>query len=328
MYRKILSLFLVISLAGIFGGCTNYMTQVERGYAVTDARGKTLHMKEKPKRIVSTYIFADEIILDLVSHDRIAAMDRWIHDPGLSMAVDKAKDVTVKVDNSPEDIIVLRPDLVVIGESQVKLIQALEGAGLPVFVYKDAKLIKDIPDEIRMLGEAVGETEKAEAMIADMKDQLRAIEYKVKQIPKEQMQRVILILRFGPIGGEGTIFHDILTRAGAIDVYNDVRPQSLFENGTSMILSKEEFVLSNPDLLIMGSWSQGGAYKDSTQQLKEIYDNPAYSSMKAIRGKRAIILPQRNVNCLSHHVPAAIRTVYRAVYGVKEESNDFHTGEV
>lgn len=42
---------------------------------MTDARGKTLHIKEKPKRIISTYIFADEILLDLVSHDRIVAMD-------------------------------------------------------------------------------------------------------------------------------------------------------------------------------------------------------------------------------------------------------------
>lgn len=106
----------------------------------------------------------------------------------------------------------------------------------------------------------------------------------------------------------------MLTRAGTIDVYNDVRPPALSGNGTSMILSKEEFVQSDPDMLIMGNWSQGGAFKDSEQQLQEMYENPAYSSMRAIRDKQVVILPQRNVNCLSHHVTEGIETVYQAVY--------------
>ena len=59
-------------------------------------------------------------------------MDKWIHDPGLSMAVESAKDVTTEVDNSPEHMISLRPDLVVVGESQIKMVQSLESAGCQV----------------------------------------------------------------------------------------------------------------------------------------------------------------------------------------------------
>lgn len=84
-----------------------------------------------------------------------------------------------------------------------------------------------------------------------------------------------------------------------------------------MILSKEEFVQSDPDMIIMGNWSQGGAYKDSNQQLEEMYKTSAYSSMKAIANKQVIIIPQRNVNCLSHHVVDGVETVYNAVYGRK-----------
>ena len=314
MLKKLLSLILAAICVIALGGCMSDAPQSGDGYTVTDARGKTLHIKEKPKRIISTYIFADEILLDLVSHDRIVAMDKWIHDPGLSMAVESAKDVTTEVDNSPEYMISLRPDLVVVGESQIKMVQSLESAGLPVFVYKDAKLIKDIPDEIRSLGRAVGENDRAETLIAEMESRLRDIDKKVAVIPENQKKRVMLVLRFGPIGGEGNIFHDVLTRAGTIDVYNDVRPPALSGNGTSMILSKEEFVQSDPDMLIMGNWSQGGAFKDSEQQLQEMYENPAYSSMRAIRDKQVVILPQRNVNCLSHHVTEGIETVYQAVY--------------
>lgn len=214
MLKKLLGVLLAAICVIALGGCMSDAPQSGDGYTVTDARGKTLHIKEKPKRIISTYIFADEILLDLVSHDRIVAMDKWIHDPGLSMAVESAKDVTTEVDNSPEHMISLRPDLVVVGESQIKMVQSLESAGLPVFVYKDAKLIKDIPDEIRSLGRAVGENDRAETLIAEMESRLRDIEKKVAVIPENQKKRVMLVLRFGPIGGEGNIFHDVLTAQG------------------------------------------------------------------------------------------------------------------
>ena len=201
MLKKLLSFLLAAICAIALGGCMSDAPQTEGGYTVTDTRGKTLNMKEKPKRIICTYVFADEILLDLVPHDRIVAMDKWIHDPGLSMAVESAKDVTTEVDNSPEHMISLRPDLVVVGESQIKMVQSLESAGLPVFVYKDAKLVKDIPDEIRSLGKAVGETDRAETLIAEMESRLQDIEKKAAAIPENQRKRVMLVLRFGPIGG-------------------------------------------------------------------------------------------------------------------------------
>ena len=100
MLKKLLGLFLAAICAIALGGCMSDAPQSGDGYTVTDARGKTLHIKEKPKRIISTYIFADEILLDLVSHDRIVAMDKWIHDPGLSMAVESAKDIIADLEQA------------------------------------------------------------------------------------------------------------------------------------------------------------------------------------------------------------------------------------
>ena len=66
MLKKLLGLLLAAICVIALGGCMSDAPQSGDGYTVTDARGKTLHMKEKPKRIISTYIFADEILLDLV----------------------------------------------------------------------------------------------------------------------------------------------------------------------------------------------------------------------------------------------------------------------
>lgn len=320
MMKKWLRFFSLVLCIFICTACgqNNQNGTENKGYTVTDSRGKTVHMREKPQRIISTYIFADEILLDLVSPDRIVGMDKWIHDPGLSMASEKARNIKIEVGDSAEQIVSLRPDLVIMNASQTKLISSLESVGISVFVYKDAKRIKDIPEEIRMVGAAVGEKEQAEQMISHMEAKLRSIKEKVEQIPQNQRKRTMLVLRFGPIGGKGTIFNDVLTHAGAIDAYDEVRPHYFADQGANMILSKEEFIKSDPDVILMGNWSQGGAYKDSYQQLESMYASSAYSSMKAIRKQQVFVIPQRNVNCLSQHVAEGIEMVYKVLYEGKE----------
>lgn len=306
------ALFCCVLLTGCMGEAGRQAESAS--YTATDSRGKMLQMKRKPERIVSAYVFADEILLALVPHDRIAGMDKWVHDPGLSSAAAEAADVSTVVGDSAEYIVSLRPDLVILGENQTRMADVLEAAGVPVFVYKNSKLIDEIPETIRSIGQAVGETEKAEALVSSMKEKLSETEKKAAAIPPEKRRRSMLILRFGPIGGEGTIFHDVMTRAGLIDAYDDVRPMSNRGEGISMILSREEFLRADPELLLMGNWSQGGEYKDSFQQLEAMYEDPAYSSVKAIRERQAVIIPQRYVNCLSHHAAEGVEAVYKAVY--------------
>lgn len=68
MLKKLLGFLLAAICAIALGGCMSDAPQSGDGYTVTDARGKMLHIKEKPKRIISTYIFADEILLLSLIH--------------------------------------------------------------------------------------------------------------------------------------------------------------------------------------------------------------------------------------------------------------------
>lgn len=284
------------------------------GYSLQDARGKWIHLTEKPRRIICTSVTADEILLDLVSHDRIIGMDKWVHDPGISMAYEAAKNIPHEVGDSAEYMVSLSPDLIILSDNQAKMVETLENTGVPVFVYRSAKVISGIPRVIRTLGEAVGESQKAEEMVGQLETRLSDIQKKVDQIPAEKRKRGMTVLRFGPIGGEGTIIHDVMTHAGVIDVYNEVRPPYFAGDRMSMILSKEEFIQSDLDIIIMGNWSQGGAFKDSFQQFEDMYKDPAYSSMPVIQNRQVVVVPQKYVNCLSHHVADGIEAVYQAVY--------------
>lgn len=125
----------------------------------------------------------------------------------------------------------------------------------------------------------------------------------------------MLFLRFGAIGGKGIIFNDIMTAAGVEDCYEAARHTIADKPGTSRILSKEEVVQANPDYIIIGTWSQGGAYKSGNAQLEELYSDPALATVTAVKKKQAIVIPQGYVNCLSQHAADSVELLHEAVYG-------------
>ena len=299
-------------------GCGNSIKESadicdECSYSVIDARGKKLDFVRKPHRIISCYVYGDEILLDLVASDRIAGLSKWVHDADLSMASDHAKAVPTIVENNPEAILALKPDLVLLPSSSTQEnIASLEDLGLRVYVYPAATRLSNIPDTIKAMGEAVGEGSKANSIILAMQKKLNDVTHKVVY-GKQNEKTALLFLRFGAIGGEGCIFNDILTAAGIRDGYNIARPAGTESVGSNKVLSKEEVVKVNPDFLIMANWNQGGAYKSSDVHLQELYSDPALATVEAIKNKKAIVIPQGYVNCLSHHAADSVEMLFEAV---------------
>ena len=308
--KRIVYILLLIAIGFIFlSGCSstqknqaseNSPKEKQSGYTVKDARGKEIVFEKKPQRIVSGFVFADEVVLALVDHSRIAGMDKWVHDEELSSASKEAEDVKTVIEMNTESIAAVHPDLVLMPNTmRPELLDALEDMKIRVYVYQNARLLKDIPDMITSIAAAVGETERGKEMIKEFRKDLETVKNMKK--PGNPKEKALLFLRFGAIGGEGTIYHDVLATMGFYDCYNEVRKVSAVARNTSSILSKEEVVKANPDLFLMALWTQGQAYKDSYAQLQEIYEDPAYATVNAVKNKRAYIFPQRYINSLSHH---------------------------
>lgn len=305
--KKIVFLLFIVLLS-LLVGCSingiekNNFSVKDKGstYSVEDIRGKKIVFTKKPCRIVSCFVFADEILLDLVDHSRIAGMDKWIHDEELSSAVKSAEDIKTIVELNTESIVTLRPDLVLLPETiKPELVAALEDININVYVYKSARLLKDIEGQIKSIAEAVGEQERGKILVEKLNKDL--VQVRAMKKTGNCKEKALLFLRFGAIGGEGTIYHDVLTTMGFYDCYNEVRKENAVAASATSILSKEEVIKANPDLLLMALWTQGRAYKDCESQLKEIYEDPGYAVVNAVKNKRAYIFPQRYINCLSHH---------------------------
>lgn len=214
-YQKLITaLLLCLSLLLIVAGCSSDNAQKSNStaaYTVTDSQGHTLRFKEKPQRIISMSISTDEILIDLVPSSRIAAFSRLVDDPGISNIVERAQSVGSRVDGqSSEAIMALQPDLILIPDFvKPEVIQSLRDMNLQVYVYKTPKSMEDVRQCIRFLGEAVGEKERGEMMVAAMNEHLKKVQKKIGNIPKEKQKRIVFMRSNGAYYSPEASFNDV-----------------------------------------------------------------------------------------------------------------------
>ena len=304
-------IFLVVMLI-LTGGCGRGVQSASNQrilYSVTDAQGYELHFKEKPKRIVSTSISTDEILIDLVDNKRIVGFSYLVDDPGISNVVERAKKVEGRVNGqSSEAIMALQPDLILIPDFiKAEVIQALRDMGLQVYVYKTPKSMEEVRSCIRFLAEAVGEQTQGESMVAQMNADLRRIQAKIGNIPLDKQRRIVYLRSNGAYYSPQASFNDVCRLA-------QVR-NALAETGYTkpVYVNQEEIVRLNPDAFILAGWNYDGKH-DPQQIENELLHNPSYQTTAAIKNKRVYTLPANHLMSVSQFLVYAVEDMAEAVY--------------
>ncbi len=307
--KAVVAVLLLLCLI-MCGGCS--CKQQEKlagtgGYEVTDGQGVVVKLPHKPQRIVSLSIASDEILMELVSVDRIAALTYLADDSGISNITAQAKQVSNKIRANAEAVIALQPDLVLIPDWQPKeLVQAMRDAGLPVYVFNSARNIAQVRQNIIDIARVVGEPEKGADVVACMDGVLSQIMDKVKSVPESERQ---VTARFSDMGGSGigSTFDDICRHAG---VKNAAAIAGLDMNGT---LTKEQIVQINPDFLLLPTWDYTGK-KDMNQYVQEVQNDPALQTVKAVQTRRLVQVPDRYLYCTSQNIVKGVYGVAQAAY--------------
>lgn len=163
-------IFAVLSAVGCGSSTAGQAQNTSTSYTVTDSKGHVLNLAQKPKRIVSLTLDTDEILLDMISADRIVALTKFAHDPGISNAVEKAGKVAGKIDEvHVETILSFHPDLVIAADVIYQdVYRTLWDMGVPIYVYNNIEGIEDIRRGIESVGQAVGEPAAAEQLMKKM----------------------------------------------------------------------------------------------------------------------------------------------------------------
>ncbi|CVK18358.1 ABC transporter substrate-binding protein [Sporomusa sphaeroides] len=278
------------------------------GYEIVDSTGYVLQLPQKPQKIVPLSVSTDEILLALVTPERIAALTHLVDDAGVSNVVEEAKVVPKRIRIHAESIIALQPDLVLMPDWLPPVLsQTLRETGIPVYVYKTAANVDEVKQSIIALARVVGEEQAGERLVAEMETQLAQINEKTSTIPADKRPVVIRFSLMGDSGGKGSTFEDICRQAGAIE---GVAAAGLNNDD---LLSKEQLVRINPDIILLPVWDYTGK-TDIQKFAEDVQNDPALQIVKAIQNKKMIVVPDRHLTSTSQYIVYGVQAVARAAY--------------
>jgi iron complex transport system substrate-binding protein len=239
----------------------------------------------RPQRIISLIPAVTEILFAIGAGPQVVAVSSFDEYPPQVKTLER---VGALLDPDLERILSLRPDLVVVYGSQQDLLKQLARASIPVYNYRHAELA-DVSRTIREIGDRVGHTAEADALVKKIDAQMASIKERVAGRPRPRtmvvMGREIGALRGIYAAGGYGFLHDMVEVAGGEDVFADVKRESV-QATTELILARKPDVI----LEIRAGTAEAGTISS------EIAVWRALASVPAVRnGRVQFIIDPRTV---------------------------------
>jgi iron complex transport system substrate-binding protein len=260
-----------------------------------------INIPRKPEKIVSLGPSNDEILCVLVDEKRIAGLSKFSRDEATSYVAEAARRINVFVDRNAEQVISLRPDLVLAARyTKVDLKALLAEIRTPLIVTSDFRNFADVEANLRLIGRAVGEESRAETVIEEMRRKLEAARTRLR--PGSEGLRTLYLAAGNFSSGAGTSIHEILTAAGLKNAAAEAGIKGHVK------LAPEQIMQIDPNLILIAS----GYERD--RGFRQALENDAQlSAVRAVKEKRIVEIQARGVLTVSHHVADAVESLVEAV---------------
>lgn len=261
--------------------------------ACTPAATAPAPRAERPQRIVSLNLCADQHLLALADADQIAGLTRLARDPAISAGADRAKRLP-SIDASAEDLLAIGPDLVLTDAGfPSPALSALRERSFHTVELPWVSSYADIVAQLRQVGRAIGHIDRAEALIARMDRALARIDARIGagQVAADYQRR-------GFLTGTGTLVDELMRRVGLVNLATRLHKPALSQ------MSLEEMVAAGPEWLIR-TGGDGRVVDRGTEMLAH----------PAIAGTPRIEVPQAWTVCGG---PAYVLAAERLAAGLQE----------
>lgn len=147
----------------------------------------------------------------------------------------------------------------------------------PKIVSLNPNALQDIWEDIRRVAKAFKASEKAETLIAQLKNRMSQVEVKAKQLPKP---RVAMIEWIEPLMASGNWTPELVEMAGGINLFGTAGKHSPW-------MTYEELVAKNPDVIVINPCGF-----DIPRTLKEtslLTSKPGWKNLKAVKENRVYV---------------------------------------
>jgi iron complex transport system substrate-binding protein len=229
------------------------------------------------RRVISIIPATTEMLFAMGAGDRVIAIGNYDTYPPEAQKLPK---VGALIDPNVEQILQMRPDLVVIYGTQTELKRRLDRANIAYYSYVH-KGLSDIAQTIRSLGMRVGADAGANALASRIEQQLADIRRRVASQPRPKTLLVFgrepgSLRNIDASGGDGFL-HDMLDAAGGADVLGDIHRQSVTMS-TEMVLARA------PDVIIELRYSKDDVNNADMSAWNRL------SAVPAVKNRRVILL--------------------------------------
>jgi len=300
--RLVLSILLLLMTIFVIG-----CGEATEGQKSAEDKSPAKENMQSYQRVVSLSVGSDEILMELLPPNNIAGISASSLRPELGNAVAKAKLIkhTVEV-NSPESILKVQPDLVIIPDFvRAEVIASLKDMGIKVFVYPKQNSFEEIRQSIKAIAKVLNK--KPEPLLKYMDTRLEALDKKLQQIPMAQRKRIVYLMANGIYANPKSTYQDICRYAGVKDATMELGYTK------KTFLSKEQMVKLNPDAIIVTDFNWDGK-SETKAKIADILQDEAYKEVKAVQNKQVFAIPGAHIYALSHHIVHASEDLARAVY--------------
>jgi iron complex transport system substrate-binding protein len=263
------------------------------------ARGQT-QTRAKPHRIVSLDLCADQLLVELVPRERIAAVTHLAADPSISAIPERARGIPI-THGGAEDVLRLDPDLVLAGPFGVRgTVDLLQRLGRRVVIVPQPQDLSGVRAAVEVVAEAVGETAKGAALLADFDRRLAALASRT-----HGADPAAVIYQIGSsVLGPGSLADAALAAAGFRNAAGSYR---LMRGGQVPL---EVLLADPPDLLVLSSTP--GEYRTV------LADNLRHPAIAILRREHASIeLAWRHWLCGTPHIIEAVERLAAARAGIQ-----------
>lgn len=260
--------------------------------------------KAQPQRIVSLNLCVDQILIDLVPKDRIAALSFLAADKSMSAIADRTAQYH-RVRGDAEDVLAYDPDLVFAGAySTPATRRMLEQLGKRVVVVRQPTSISGVRDVIRQLAAQVGEPARGDVLINAFDSQIAEARAKagLAPLPPGQKQNDVdlgqsptaLAIEVNNIVSQhGTLLNDAMRVAGLRNSSGDLA------TGLQGRVDLETLVLNPPDVMVFAN-----APTDFRTVLADNLRHPVLQKIEADRP--SVSLPMWTTLCGTQYVAEAV----------------------
>ena len=266
-----------------------------------DRAGEPIQLPEAIERIVSMAPSTTRVLTDLGLSDKLLAVDTYsaMYQPELASLPQFDM-----MSPDAEQLAALQPDVIFITGMSLaggdNPYQALIDLGIAVVQIPSSNSIAAIQQDVLFIGECVGATEGAQALVDEMQAAIDEIAAKGATIQEKKRVAVeVAALPYLCYAGGNTYLDEMIRLIGAENAYGDSDPWAS--------VTEEAAVAANPDVILTCI-----SYLDDP--VGEIMAREGWGEVAAIANGQVYRLDDESSNQPNHRIVNALREMAKAVY--------------